>query len=88
MVTVLNLKFGQSVEKSKAILAPTEVGGLIPTKLRTGFASGTLHAHTRYSKLNFPKFEGENQEGWVYKCERFFKYNEVLEIDKGSPQYI
>ena len=66
MVTVVNLKFDQSAEKSKAIVAPTEVGGLIPTKPRTGFAPGTLHAHTRYSKLNFPTFEGENPKGWVY----------------------
>ena len=82
MVTALNLKFDQSIEKSKTIMAPTEVGGLIPTKPRTGFASGTLHANTRYSKLNFPTFEGENMKGWVYKCERFFKYNEVPELEK------
>ena len=82
MVTSLNLKFNQSAEKSKAIVAPTEVSGLIPTKPRKGFASGTLHAHTRYSKLNFPIFEGENPVGWVYKCKRFFKYNEVPELEK------
>ena len=47
MVTAFNLKFDQLVEKSKALVAPTEVGGLIPTK-----------------------------------CKRFFKYNEVLELEK------
>ena len=63
MMTDLNLKFDQSAEKSKAIVAPTKVGGLIPTKPRTGFASGTLHVHTKYYKLNFPNFERENPEG-------------------------
>ena len=48
MVTTLNLKFDQSAEKSKAIVAPIEVGGLIPTKPRTGFAPATLHVHTKY----------------------------------------
>ena len=47
MVTTLNLKFDQSAKKSKAIVAPIKVGGLIPTKPRTGFASGTVFAHTR-----------------------------------------
>ena len=82
MVTTLKLKFDQSAEKSKAIVVPTEVSGLIPTKLRAGFAPSMLHVHTRYSKLNFPTFEGENPEGWVYKCERFFKYNEVPKLEK------
>ena len=82
MVTTLNLKFNQSAEKSKAIEVPTEVGGLIPTKPRTRFVPGTLHAQTKYSKLNFPTFEGENPKGLVYKCERFFKYNEVPKLEK------
>ena len=82
MVTSLKLKFNQSAEKSKAIEVPTKVGGLIPTKPRTGFVPGTLHAHTKYSKLNFPTFEGENPKGWVYKCKRFFKYNELPKLEK------
>ena len=44
MVITLSLKFDQYVEKSKAKGVSKEVGGLIPTKLRTGFVPGMLHA--------------------------------------------
>lgn len=32
---------------------------------------------TRYAKIDFPKFFGDDPNGWVYKCERFFEYNSV-----------
>ena len=31
--------------------------------------------------MNFPTFKGENPSGWVYKCERFVKYNGLEEFD-------
>lgn len=65
MVTALNLKFDQSIEKSKVTKVSTEVGSLIPRNLRMGLTLGTLHTHTMYAKLNFPTSEGENPEGWV-----------------------
>lgn len=35
--------------------------------------SSQLHGFgTRYAKIDFPKFFGDNPSGWVYKCERFF----------------
>lgn len=37
---------------------------------------------TRYAKIDFPKFFGENPSGWVYKCERFFEYNCVEDKNK------
>ena len=43
--------------------------------------SGTYNSQLRFSKLNFPTFKGENPSGWVYKCERFFKYNRQEESD-------
>ncbi|KAI8545250.1 hypothetical protein RHMOL_Rhmol07G0026600 [Rhododendron molle] len=32
---------------------------------------------TRYAKIDFPKFFGDDPNDWVYKCERFFEYNYV-----------
>ena len=94
----MNLKIDQLVEKSRAagaeksmaagaeksvdVGASTEAGGVIPAKPRTGFAPGTMHTETKFSRLNFPTFDGENSIGLVYKCERFFKYNEVQELKK------
>ena len=34
---------------------------------------------TRQTKVDFPKFNGDDLSGWVYKCQQFF------EID-GTPQ--
>ncbi|XP_052292019.1 uncharacterized protein LOC127900817 [Citrus sinensis] len=48
---------------------------------RTESNSGMYNSQMRFSKLNFPTFERENPSGWVYKCERFFKYNGVEESD-------
>ena len=33
----------------------------------------TSSFQTKFSKLNFPNFEGENYSGWIYKCDRFLK---------------
>lgn len=37
---------------------------------------------TRYAKIDFPKFYGEDPTGWVYKCERFFYYNSIENSNK------
>ena len=69
-------------EKLVVARASTEVGGVIPAKPRRGFALGTMHTQTKFSTLIFPIFDGENPIGSVYKCDRFFKYNEVPEPEK------
>ena len=28
--------------------------------------------YSRLSRIDFPKFEGEDAQGWLYKCEQFF----------------
>ncbi|KAL9426701.1 hypothetical protein AB3S75_033478 [Citrus x aurantiifolia] len=43
---------------------------------------GKNSIQTRFSKLNFPKFEGENPSGWIYTCDRFFNINEIVEEEK------
>ena len=80
-MTTMNLKIDQLVEKSMTIgveqsmaaeakklvvaRASTEVGGVIPAKPRRGFSLGTMHTLTKFFKLIFPIFDGENPIGWV-----------------------
>ena len=82
MMTIMNLKIDQSIEKSMALGVSTNASGVIPTKPRIGFAPATMHTQTKFSKQNFSTFNGENPTGWVYKCERVFKYDEVPEQEK------
>ncbi|KAF3618461.1 hypothetical protein FXO38_33407 [Capsicum annuum] len=48
--------------------------------------NGGLHAPgishnpgTRYSRVEFPRFGGEDLRGWVYHCEQFFEYDGTIE---------
>ena len=34
---------------------------------------------SRLSRIDFPKFEGEDVQGWVYKCEQFFELDVIAE---------
>ena len=44
--------------------------------------TGKNSVQTQFSKLNFPKFEGENPSGWIYKFNRFFNINEIVKEEK------
>ncbi|KAH9692146.1 hypothetical protein KPL70_016314 [Citrus sinensis] len=81
MMAAISLKLDQMMGTSGASGTRSEGGSSIPTKPRTGSNPGMYNLQMRFSKLNFPTFEGENPSGWVYKCERFFKYNGVEESD-------
>ncbi|XP_071712436.1 uncharacterized protein [Rutidosis leptorrhynchoides] len=37
---------------------------------------------TRLTKLEFPKFEGDDVRGWIYKCKQFFEVDKVEETEK------
>ena len=82
MMTTMNLKLDQLTEKSLVPMVSMEVSSLVPTKPRTGFAFGTNHSQTKFSKLPFSTFERGNPIGWVHNCESFFKYDEALEQEK------
>ena len=34
---------------------------------------------SRISRIDFPKFEGEDVQGWIYKCEQFFELDSIGE---------
>ena len=73
-MTAMNLKIDQlveksmvgGVEKSMVIGGSTKVNSVIATKPRMGFAPGTMHTQTNFSKLNFSTFNEENPTIWVY----------------------
>ena len=33
---------------------------------------------SRLSKIDFPHFDGEDVQGWVYSCEQFFEVDNTL----------
>lgn len=45
-----------------------------------GFGQQITGIGTRYTRLDFPRFNGEDPTGWLYKCERFFDFNSVEAI--------
>lgn len=44
------------------------------------FSSNSVQ--TRYTKIEFPRFHGEDPSGWLYKCERFFEFNAIDETQR------
>ena len=38
---------------------------------------GNYHVPSRLSRIDFPKFNGEDFRGWLYKCEQFFEVDET-----------
>jgi len=34
---------------------------------------------SRLSRIEFPKFWGEDVQGWIYKCEQFFEVDSIAE---------
>ena len=75
MVVVINLKFEhmtsrieESSNRDTASMNRSEID----------YRSHSTHSfQTRFSKLNFPKFEGKNPRGWIYKCDKFFTINGI-----------
>ncbi|XP_026398743.1 uncharacterized protein LOC113294565 [Papaver somniferum] len=37
---------------------------------------------SRHSKIDFPRFDGNNPRGWIRKCERYFQLNMVVDTHK------
>lgn len=37
---------------------------------------------SRVSRIDFPKFEGDDAQGWIYRCEQFFDLDDIAENRK------
>lgn len=35
------------------------------------------HPLSRLSRIDFPRFDGEEVQGWVYRCEHMFRINSI-----------
>ena len=77
LVTAMSLKYEQLTVKFAKPIEFSE--GARATRQPYGQQISMNKFQTKFSRLNFPTFNGENPSGWVYKCERFFKYNGVEE---------
>jgi len=46
-------------------------------QIATEFSSNSSNngnlSFSRLSKIDFPRFDGEDVQGWIYKCEQFFE---------------
>ncbi|GKA39869.1 hypothetical protein Tco_0732462 [Tanacetum coccineum] len=63
----------------------TTLSGLSMDTLRRngeGTSRGTQPQFTRMTKIEFPKFGGEDVRGWLYKCEQFFEIDQVSDPHK------
>lgn len=55
--------------------APADGGGVHA-------AGNKFNGSSRYSRVEFSKFSGEDLKGWVYRCEQFFDYDNTYEEQK------
>ena len=47
----------------------------------TGFS---LFSHYRMSKLDFPRFNGDDPTGWIYRVEQYFSLHNTFDFNKFS----
>ena len=80
MVIAINMKFEHMTSRIKEL--GNGINALINRSEIDYHSHDTNSFQSRFSKLNFPKFEGENPSGWIYKCDKFFKINRVEDQEK------
>ncbi|GJX04159.1 gypsy/ty3 retroelement polyprotein [Tanacetum coccineum] len=44
--------------------------------------ASTQNQFTRMTKVEFPKFSGDDVKGWIFRCEQFFSIDEIPENQK------
>ncbi|GKC84040.1 hypothetical protein Tco_1139757, partial [Tanacetum coccineum] len=45
---------------------------------------GSSGQYSRMTKLEFAKFSGEDVKGWLFRCQQFFKVNNVSDEEKSD----
>ena len=43
---------------------------------------------SRLSRVEFPRFHGEDVVGWIYKCEQFFEIDQTVECMQVKITYL
>ncbi|GJV55960.1 retrotransposon-related protein [Tanacetum coccineum] len=44
--------------------------------------NGNRGNHSRMAKIEFPRFNGEDVKGWVFRCEQFFVLDQIPDAEK------
>lgn len=78
LVTNLSLKYDQIAEK----VNPNPVNPSFAGPSFNSVVNTNMQWQSRFTKMEFPKFYGEDLEGWVYKSEKFFEINGIEESQK------
>ncbi|KAF8409892.1 hypothetical protein HHK36_002410 [Tetracentron sinense] len=64
-----------------ALLLPGERGDLTSNARGASATTGSAY-QSRYVKIDFPRFGGDDPRGWVYQCEQYFMVNNTEEEHK------
>ncbi|XP_071704102.1 uncharacterized protein [Rutidosis leptorrhynchoides] len=48
---------------------------------------GACQQLTHLTKLDFPKFEGDDVKGWLYRCNQYFTVDHIEDVDKFIKNY-
>jgi len=82
---VMNEKHEQNMEEVRQMFVTMKGTCKAPHREEMALADSggsQYRANTRYSRIDFPKFSGEDLRGWVYRCEQFFEYEDTTEESK------
>ena len=74
---------GSSEMRQKGMLGVTgEIKGVTPTVTENLDLTGGARMLTKYSKLECPRFDGEDFRGWLLKIQQFFEADQTRESEK------
>nr|GEU44266.1 UDP-glycosyltransferase 71E1 [Tanacetum cinerariifolium] len=79
-----------TVSIQNAIVVALSVPGDAMRRNDEGTSRGTQPQFTRMTKIESPKFGGDDARGWLYKCEQLFEIDHVLDphMDQQVSCYI
>ncbi|GKA77245.1 putative mitochondrial protein [Tanacetum coccineum] len=66
----------------KLVQMSTEITGL--SLQQNQLANRNGGGHTKVTKIDFPKFSGEDVRGWLFRCEQLFLIDQVDDVDKEA----
>lgn len=81
--------FATLAENFQAPVTPPTAPPVHPNAVPASNGQGNpSNSGTRYSRVDFPIFNGDDLKGWVYRCEQFFYVDGTSEDNKVKIAYI
>jgi len=68
----------KSLEQLKEIVTGLSVQMLQATNRPGDGGNNGGNNYSRLAHIDFPKFEGDDVQGWLYKCEQFFEIDAIV----------